>query len=84
MVAGNFKYFFTDMANNSIDTITTTLRYIQGDIEEIRSDIKDMKKEIQQGYVAQSEFKPVKVLVYGLVGLTLTTVFSALVALVMK
>jgi hypothetical protein len=72
------------MANNSIDTITTTLRYIQGDIEEIRSDIKDMKKEIQQGYVAQSEFKPVKVLVYGLVGLTLTTVFSALVALVMK
>lgn len=66
------------MASN--DTISTTLKYIQRDIEEIKNDIKDMKED----YVSQAEFKPVRTIVYSLVGLTLTAVVTALLALVIR
>lgn len=66
------------MASN--DTINTTLKYIQRDIEEIKKDIKEMKDD----YVSQAEFKPVRTIVYSLVGLTLTAVVTALLALVIR
>ena len=49
-------------------------------VEGLRSDLKDMKSH----YVTQSEFWPVKMLVYGCVTLMLSTLILALVYLVIK
>lgn len=43
-----------------------------------------MRKEIKQEYVSKSEFLPVKMIVYGVVSLTLTGVMTALVSQVVK
>ena len=42
--------------------------------------IKELREDIEDHYVSQSEFRPVKAVVYGMVGLILSGVAVALVA----
>ncbi len=67
-----------------------TLKDIYELIEKLRKEIAEnyvSKKEFEpvvNNYVNKDEFDPVKRLVYGVVGLVLMAVFTALVALVIK
>ena len=72
------------MATKSDNAIDVKLGYISRDIANLTEMVEILSKDVKKNYVSQAEFKPVKALVYGLVGLTLTSVFGALVALVMK
>ena len=44
--------------------------------------INNLETKIENGYVSQTEFRPIRMLVYGAVGLMCTSVFGAMVALV--
>jgi hypothetical protein len=61
--------------NSDIHVIETKLDYIQ-------TDIKEIKKRLNENYVTNAEFEPVKKIVYGLVTIVLTSVSIALIALI--
>jgi len=66
------------MPKESKDVLETHLEYIRGDIEDIKKSLADLGSH----YVTREEFKPVKAVVYGLVGLLLTGVMTAILGLV--
>lgn len=57
---------------------------MQVDLRYIRRDIDEIKKKLDGEYVTKSEFVPVQRLVYGITGLVMTLVITALVMLVLK
>lgn len=61
-----------------------TLAQIKTDLDYIKRDIADIKATIRTDYVTREEFSPIKSIVYGLVGIIMTAVVGALVALVIK
>ena len=64
---------------------SATLDYINRDLTEIKARLVDIDKKIDgldAKYVTQAEFKPVRYLVYGFAGLALTSVFGALIGMV--
>jgi len=63
--------------SQNIDVIATKIDYIQRDVAEI-------KEKLEKDYVTRDEFDPVKKIVYGMVGLVLVAVVSALIALVVR
>lgn len=52
------------------------------DVSAIKDKVISIENKLEKNYVTQEEFLPIKNLVYGLVGLTLTSVVVALLALV--
>ena len=62
----------------------TSLAVIANDISYIKRDIIDIKEKLNDDYVTKTEFEPIKKIVYGLVGLILVAVVTALVAGVLK
>lgn len=58
-------------------SVSVKLDYIQRDISEI-------KDRLEKDYVTRQELDPIKKIVYGLVGLILTSVFGALMFLILK
>ena len=54
------------------------------DMGYIKEDIKEIKEIMNSRYVSKEEFDPIKKIVYGVVGLLLTSIVVALVALVLK
>jgi hypothetical protein len=61
-----------------------TLATLKTDLEYIKRDISEIKSTLKSDYVTRDEFSPIKSIVYGLVGIVLTAVVGALVALVVK
>lgn len=55
---------------------------LSSDILYIKTKVETIEQKLEKNYVTHEEFQPVKNLVYGLVGLILTSVILALVALV--
>ena len=55
-----------------------------GNIEKSLNEIKTNTKEAHQKFVTKEEFKPVKMIVFGVVALINVTVFGALLTLVVK
>lgn len=53
-------------------------------IEELEQSHEHMIETLERGYVKKPEFQPVKMIVYGIVGLVLTSVLGALVSLVIS
>ena len=51
-------------------------------LNNIQNDLKDLKDKMEGEFVHRMEFDPIKKLVYGLVGLILTIVITALVYVV--
>lgn len=72
------------MVKDSKDIVATQIAVIANDICYIKNDIKEIKGKLEQDYVTQEEFKPIRNIVYGMVGLILTGVVGAMVALVLK
>jgi len=56
------------------------LKYIRDELAEIKITLDDFKNN----YVTKQEFAPIKVLVYGFVGLMLSSVVGALILLVIR
>lgn len=57
---------------------------MSNDLGYIKEDIKEIKEIMNSRYVSREEFDPIKKIVYGVVGLLLTSIVVALVALVLK
>ena len=57
------------------------IRLIAKDIEYIKIDMQDVKKALSSNYVTVDQFDPIKRLVYGTVGLILSSFILALAAL---
>ena len=70
------------LCNMAKETNETKFAIIAKDLEFIRSDITDIKNDIQRHFVTREEYEPVKRIVYGLVSLILTAVVVALIGLV--
>ena len=51
--------------------------------QEMNQNFTDLRDEISSGYVSRREFEPVRSLVYGLVGLVMVAVFTAITKLVL-
>lgn len=49
----------------------------------IQEDINQIKKDLEKNYVTMNEFKPVRMIVYGLAGAILIGFFSAVLALIL-
>lgn len=60
------------------------LAVMQTDIAYIKLSVNNLSEKIDDHYVTKDEFDPIKKLVYGVVGLILTAVVGALVALVIN
>jgi len=46
--------------------------------------VQDLREEVRNTYVTQDSFRPVRAIVYGMVGLLLTSVIVAIVAGVVR
>lgn len=73
------------------ETQSTKIALIQKDIGFIKETMKDMKdsvgdvkEQLGSQYVSKDEFEPIKKLVYGVVGLFLTGIVGAILALVIR
>lgn len=64
------------------DPIGTRVAVIETTVRSIENSVDEIKKKLDDNYVTQQEFEPIKKLVYGLVGLILTGVILALLGLV--
>jgi len=49
-------------------------------LRDIYNAVDSLRQEIKRNYVSRKEFFPVQAIVYGMVGLILTTVFVAILA----
>ena len=54
------------------------------DLEYIKRDVADIKRSLENKFVTQDQFEPIKRIVYGLVSIVLTAFVVAVVALVLK
>jgi len=62
----------------------TNMALISQDISYIKEILDDLKKQLEEKYVTKEEFQPVKLIAFGLVGVSTLAVLGALVALVIK
>lgn len=69
---------------NTTDSLETQIAVVIEQVGGVRRDITVLSEKIDSNYVTKTEFEPVQKLVYGLVGLVLTTVMGALLLLVVK
>jgi hypothetical protein len=69
---------------NKETTDKVKLAVIQKDLEYIKCSVEEIKGKLDKEYVTQDEFTPVKNIVYGIVGLILTSVVGALITLILK
>ncbi|RLC99122.1 MAG: hypothetical protein DRI46_10025 [Chloroflexi bacterium] len=53
-------------------------------LERMQRDLRELKKESREQYVTKAQFEPIQNLVYGMVGLVLVAVITALLAIVVK
>jgi len=68
--------------------VEVALEAIEKDVQRVENKVdtgfREMKDVIRGGYVKKEEFEPVKKIVYGLVGLVLTSFVGAVIALIIK
>lgn len=69
---------------NKESTDKVKLALMQQDLAYIKANIDDIKDKMENNYVTQEEFKPIRNIVYGMVTLILTGVVGALLALIIK
>ena len=72
----------TSTAKYTKDQVNIAL--MQEDVKSIKDDVKEIKGGMEAEYVTQTEFKPIRNLVYGTVGLFLTSIGGAFIALILK
>lgn len=83
----------TALVKQAKESTTTALniKYIQRDIEEIKetnkkdvAEIKETLRTMSDHFVTQTEFKPVKSVLFGLIGTILLAFVGAIISLILK
>ena len=54
------------------------------EIAQLRAEIAAHEAHVRETYVTRDEFKPIRAVIYGLVGLTLSSVASAVLLVVLR
>lgn len=62
------------------ESLETKLGRVEERVNSIKTELHDVKKTLDK-YVTKIEFWPVKIIVFGLAGLILSSVFAAIIAL---
>lgn len=62
----------------------TKLAVIANDITYMKEQLKDIGAQLGANYVTKEEFAPIKRIVYGMVGVILVGVLTALMALIVR
>lgn len=62
----------------------TTIALVNQKVDFLLKEVEEIKLKLEQQYVSQDQFLPVRNVVYGLVTLILVGVVGALIALVIK
>lgn len=73
-----------EQLNVDIKLIQKDTEYIKLGLEDTKNNINLIKNKLENRYISRDEFAPIKSIVYGLVGLILTGVVGALIALILK
>lgn len=58
------------------------LAVITTKLDRVSQDVKDINDMVKQNYVTQDQFRPVRIFVYGLIGIALTTIGVAVINLI--
>ena len=61
--------------------IDTQIAVIQNDLSYVKKTVDQMNRKLEEKYVTQEEFDPIRKLTYGLVALILTTVVGAVLSI---
>lgn len=69
---------------NGKETDSTKIAIIMNDIQYIKYDVADIKKQLHADYVTRQEFEPVKRIAYGILTLIVVPVVGAILALVIR
>ena len=59
-------------------SLSTLLARIDERTKGTEEAVKEIKNQLQTHYVTQDEFRPIRMLIYGMVGLMLTSIVGAL------
>jgi outer membrane murein-binding lipoprotein Lpp len=72
-----------------VTRLETEVGHLRNDMEKmaksiggIKEDVNDLKEMMDSRYVTRTEFEPIRNIIYGMVGVVLLAVVTALVALV--
>lgn len=60
------------------------LALIEQDLKYIKDSVKEIKNSLDKNYVTIDQFAPVKSIVYGMVGLILTSIVVAMLTLIIR
>lgn len=75
-----------DMTKDTLETqvavMATNIEHIRKDVAETKRDVKDLKGYLDKHFVTKTEWRPVRQIVFGLVGLIISTVAVAVLGLV--
>jgi hypothetical protein len=63
--------------------VNTRLDQVVSSQIDIRSDMRDLKETMGSSYVTQDQFRPVKLFVYGFIGLALATLGTFLISAIL-
>lgn len=63
---------------------TDSILLLGNDITYIKADLSEVKKKLEVSYVTQEAFAPVKMITFGLVGMSLIGIVGGLLALIIK
>lgn len=64
--------------------IDTKIAIMNNDIKYIKEKIDEISERMDKDYVTKNEFNPVRIIVYGLVGLILTAVIIGIVNIIIR
>jgi len=65
-------------------TDETQLAVITTKLDRVNQDVREIKDMVQQNYVTQDQFRPIRVFVYGLIAISLTSIGVAIINLIIK
>lgn len=71
-----------DEIRGELHSLSIAIAKLVPTIERLERDVREMRQELKNEYVTKSEFEPVQKIVYGLVGLILVAVISAIIGIV--
>lgn len=80
----DLKKVVNDFIKVSQEKKGTDYELIRNDIGYIKKEVSEIKELISNEYVTKTEFKPIKNIVYGLVGAILLSVVAGLMTLIIK
>lgn len=71
-----------ETVKTQVALIKRDMEYIKRAMDDLKVSVNEVKKNTQDNFVTKAEFTPVRMVVYGLVGLLLTAVVGSLISLV--